>query len=181
MSTSLQFLISKLGMPPVINSGSEFLKSTYLPCVASGASQCSYGLREPDAGSDVASMTTTATLDGDVWTIHGTKCRITSAGISDPYTIFARTSDDRHTSITAFLVEAGWGVQVDKLEHRLGIMVSPTGVIHLDGVKVPDTHLTGQVGRACPSRCAPSTGVTPRSAPRWWASPRVPSTARSAT
>jgi hypothetical protein len=57
-------------MLPVINFGSEFLKSTYLPRIASGASQCSYGLSEPDAGSDVASMTTRATLDGDVWTIY---------------------------------------------------------------------------------------------------------------
>ena len=55
-STSLQFLISKLGMLPVINFGSEFLKSTYLPRICRGESQCSYGLSEPDAGSDVASM-----------------------------------------------------------------------------------------------------------------------------
>ena len=146
-STSLQFLISKLGMLPVINFGSEFLKSTYLPRIASGVSQCSYGLSEPDAGSDVASMTTKAILDGDTWTIDGTKCWITNAGISDLYTVFARTSNDRHTGITAFLVEAGWGVQVDKLEHKLGIKGSPTGVIRLDGVRVPDTHRIGDVGQ----------------------------------
>ncbi|MEN9822788.1 MAG: acyl-CoA dehydrogenase family protein [Ilumatobacteraceae bacterium] len=147
VSTSLSFLISKLGMLPVINFGSDALKQQYLPRVAGGESQCSYGLSEPDAGSDVASMTTRAVRDGDDWVITGTKCWITNAGISDLYTVFARTSDDRHKGITAFLVEAGWGVQVEKLEHKLGIKGSPTGVIRLDEVRVPDTHRLGDVGQ----------------------------------
>ena len=147
VSTSLSFLISKLGMLPVINFGSEALKQQYLPRVASGESQCSYGLSEPDAGSDVASMTTRAVRDGDDWVITGTKCWITNAGISDLYTVFARTSDDRHKGITAFLVEASRGVQVDKLEHKLGIKGSPTGVIRLDEVRVPDSHRIGDVGQ----------------------------------
>ncbi len=147
VSTSLSFLISKLGMLPVINFGSHELKSTYLPRICSGDSQCSYGLSEPDAGSDVASMTTKAVRDGDDWVITGTKCWITNAGISDLYTVFARTSDDRHKGITAFLVEAGWGVQVDKLEHKLGIKGSPTGIIRLDEVRVPDRNRIGEVGQ----------------------------------
>ena len=147
VSTSLSFLISKLGMLPVINFGSQELKSTYLPRICSGDSQCSYGLSEPDAGSDVASMTTKAVRDGDDWVITGTKCWITNAGISDLYTVFARTSDDRHKGITAFLVEAGWGVQVDKLEHKLGIKGSPTGIIRLDEVRVPDRNRIGEVGQ----------------------------------
>jgi len=145
-STSLMFLISKLGMLPVLNFGSDELKSRYVPRVASGESQCSYALSEPDAGSDVASMTTKAERDGDDWVISGTKCWITNAGISDLYTIFARTSPDRHSGITAFLVEAEWGVVVDKLEHKLGIRSSPTGVIRLDEVRVPDANRIGEVG-----------------------------------
>jgi alkylation response protein AidB-like acyl-CoA dehydrogenase len=147
VSTSLSFLISKLGMLPVINFGSHELKSKYLPRICSGESQCSYGLSEPDAGSDVASMTTKAVRDGDDWIITGTKCWITNAGISDLYTVFARTSDDRHKGITAFLVEADWGVQVEKLEHKLGIKGSPTGIIRLDGVRVPDFNRVGEVGQ----------------------------------
>ena len=147
VSTSLSFLISKLGMLPVINFGSHELKSKYIPRICSGESQCSYGLSEPDAGSDVASMTTKAVRDGNDWIITGTKCWITNAGISDLYTVFARTSPDRHTGITCFLVEAGWGVQVEKLEHKLGIKGSPTGVIRLDEVRVPDTHRVGEVGQ----------------------------------
>lgn len=146
VSTSLQFLVNKLGMLPVINFGSHEMKSTYLPRICRGESQCSYGLSEPDAGSDVASMTTKAVREGDEWIISGTKCWITNAGISDLYTIFARTSDDRHRGITAFLVEADWGVQVEKLEHKLGIKGSPTGVIRLDEVRVPDSARIGEVG-----------------------------------
>ncbi|CAN5562083.1 acyl-CoA dehydrogenase [soil metagenome] len=145
-STSLMFLISKLGMLPVLNFGSEELKQHYVTRVAAGESQASYALSEADAGSDVASMTTRATRDGDDWVISGSKVWITNAGISDVYTVFARTSDDRHTGITAFLVEAEWGVHVDKLEHKLGIKGSPTGVIRLDEVRVPDTHRLGEVG-----------------------------------
>ena len=146
VSTSLTFLISKLDMLPVINFGSHELKAKYLPNICSGASQASYGLSEPDAGSDVASMTTKAVRDGSDWLITGTKCWITNAGISDLYTVFARTSDDRHNGITAFLVEAEWGVQVEKLEHKLGIKGSPTGIIRLDEVRVPDANRIGEVG-----------------------------------
>jgi alkylation response protein AidB-like acyl-CoA dehydrogenase len=145
-STSLMFLISKLGMLPVLNFGSEEVKQAYVPRIAAGEIQGSYALSEADAGSDVASMSTRAVRDGDDWIITGSKTWITNAGVSDVYTVFARTSDDRHTGITAFLVEAGWGVEVDKLEHKLGVRSSPTGVIRLDGVRVPDSHRLGEVG-----------------------------------
>jgi alkylation response protein AidB-like acyl-CoA dehydrogenase len=145
-STSLMFLISKLGMLPVINFGSEALKAKYLPRICSGESQASYGLSEADAGSDVASMTTHAEKDGDSWVINGSKCWITNAGVSDLYTIFARTSDDRHRGLTAFLAEASWGVHVDKLEHKLGIKGSPTGVLRFDNLRVPDENRIGEVG-----------------------------------
>ena len=87
-STGLIFLISKLGMLPVINFGSEELKNKYLPGISTGESQASYGLSEADAGSDVASMTTRAVRDGDDWVINGSKIWITNAGISNLYTIF---------------------------------------------------------------------------------------------
>ena len=134
-------------MLPVLNFGSEELKSTYIPRICSGESQASYGLSEADAGSDVASMTTKAEADGDSWILNGSKCWITNAGISDLYTVFARTSPDRHTGLTAFLVKAEWGVEVDKLEHKLGIKGSPTGVIRFNDVRVPDSHRIGAVGQ----------------------------------
>jgi alkylation response protein AidB-like acyl-CoA dehydrogenase len=145
-STSLVFLISKLGMLPVINFGSHELKSEVLPAISNGTSQASYCLSEPDAGSDVASMTTKAVRDGNDWIINGTKCWITNGGISDLYTIFARTSDDRHKGITAFLARKEWGVHIDKLEDKLGICASPTAVVRFEDLRVPDAWRIGEVG-----------------------------------
>ena len=147
-STSLMMLISKLGMIPVINWGSEEMKRKYLPRVASGEGQASYCLSEPDAGSDVASMKTKAVRDGDEYVITGTKYWITNAGISDTYTVFAKTDPDAgHRGISAFLVEADWGVQVTKLEEKLGVRGSPTGEVLFDGVRVPAANRIGEEGQ----------------------------------
>src|SRR5580692_9572756 len=85
-ATSLTVIISKLGMLPVMNWGSEELKRSYLPRVASGEIQASYCLSEPDAGSDVAAMRARAVRDGDDYILTGTKYWISNAGISDVYT-----------------------------------------------------------------------------------------------
>ncbi len=147
-STSLAILISKLGMIPVINWGSEYLKSKYLPKIASGEAQASYCLSEAEAGSDVASMTTRAVKDGDSYVITGTKYWITNAGISDTYTVFAKTDPAAgHRGISAFLVEADWGVKVSKLEKKVGMRGSPTGEVVLDEVRVPKENLIGEEGQ----------------------------------
>ena len=93
-STSVTMLISKLGMLPVMNFGSEELKREYLPRIASGEIQGSYCLSEADAGSDVAGMRARAVRDGDDYVITGSKYWITNAGISDTYTVFAKTDPD---------------------------------------------------------------------------------------
>jgi alkylation response protein AidB-like acyl-CoA dehydrogenase len=147
-STCLTMLISKLGMIPVMRWGSEDLKLEYLPKVASGERQASYCLSEPDAGSDVAAMRTRAVRDGDSYVLTGTKYWITNAGISDTYTIFAKTDAGAgHRGISCFLVEKDWGVRVGKLEEKLGVRGSPTGEILLDEVRVPATHLIGEEGQ----------------------------------
>ncbi|HEV2369743.1 MAG TPA: acyl-CoA dehydrogenase family protein [Acidimicrobiales bacterium] len=146
-SSSLFVLISKLGMIPVMLWGSEELKRRYLPRVASGAAQASYCLSEADAGSDVASMKTRAVRDGDHYVLTGSKYWITNAGVSDTYTVFARTGPDAgHRGISCFLVEAEWGVQVAKLEDKLGMRGSPTGEVVFDEVRVPAANLIGEEG-----------------------------------
>jgi alkylation response protein AidB-like acyl-CoA dehydrogenase len=147
-STSLTYLISKLGMLPVINFGTEELKRRYLPKVAAGEIQASYCLSEADAGSDVAAMTTRAVRDGDSYVLNGSKCWITNAGISDVYLVFAKTDPVAgHRGISAFVVERDWGVQVTKLEHKLGVRGSPTGQLAFDDVRVPAANLVGEEGR----------------------------------
>jgi len=147
-STSLSLLISKLGMIPVIEWGSDELRRRYLPRVAAGEAQASYCLSEPDAGSDVASMRTRAVRDGDSYVLSGTKYWITNAGISDTYTVFAKTDPDAgHRGITAFLVEADWGVKVTKLEEKLGVRGSPTGEVLFEDVRVPAENRIGEEGQ----------------------------------
>ncbi len=148
-SSSLFVLISRLGMSPVIAHGSDDLKSRYLPRVASGELQASYCLSEPQAGSDVANMSTTATRDGDTYVLRGRKIWITNAGISDLYTVFAKTDPAAgHRGISAFVVEKGSpGFSVGKLEHKMGVRGSPTGELLLDDVPVPVENLIGEEGR----------------------------------
>ncbi len=147
-STSLTYLISKLGMLPVLNFGSDDLKHKYVPKIASGESQASYCLSEADAGSDVAGMKMRAVRDGDSYVLSGTKSWITNAGISDLYLIFAKTDPPAgHRGISAFVVERDWGVQVTKLEHKMGVKGSPTGQLLLDEVRVPAANLVGDENR----------------------------------
>src|SRR4051794_36599672 len=147
-STSLIALISKLGMIPIMNWGSDYLKETYLHRVASGESQASYCLSEPDAGSDVGSMKTKAVRDGDSYVLSGTKYWITNAGISDLYTVFAKTDPSAgHRGISCFVVEKDWGVQVLKLEEKMGVRGSPTGEVLFDDVRVPAGNRVGEEGQ----------------------------------
>ena len=147
-STSVTILISKLGMVPIMNWGSEELKRRYIPRLAAGEAQASYCLSEADAGSDVAAMRCRATRDGDHYVLSGSKYWITNAGVSDTYTVFAKTDPEAdHRGISCFLVEAEWGVRVAKLEHKMGLRGSPTGEIVLDDVRVPLANRVGEEGQ----------------------------------
>ena len=147
-STSVTMLISKLGMIPIMNWGSEELRRRYIPRVASGEAQASYCLSEADAGSDVAAMRCRAVRDGDHYVLSGSKYWITNAGVSDTYTVFAKTDPGAgHRGISCFLVEADWGVKVSKLEHKMGLRGSPTGEIVLDDVRVPVENRIGEEGQ----------------------------------
>ncbi|HEX4539313.1 MAG TPA: acyl-CoA dehydrogenase family protein [Acidimicrobiales bacterium] len=147
-STSLMIIISRLGMIPIMRWGSDELKARYLPEVASGRSQASYCLSEPDAGSDVASMRTRAVRDGDTYVITGTKYWVTNAGISDLYIVFAKTDPGAgHQGISCFVVERDFGVEVPKLEEKMGMRGSPTGEVALEAVRVPAANRVGDEGQ----------------------------------
>ncbi|HLI55227.1 MAG TPA: acyl-CoA dehydrogenase family protein [Acidimicrobiales bacterium] len=147
-STSLMMGVNGLAMTPIVNWASEEIKARYLPRVASGESQGSYCLSEADAGSDVAAMTTRAVRDGDSWVLNGRKQWITNAGISDIYVVFAKTdpAGGAH-GISCFLVEKAMGLQIGKLERKLGIHGSPTGEVILDEVRVPAANMIGEEGQ----------------------------------
>jgi len=146
-STSVTMLISKLGMLPVMNFGSEELKNQYLPRIATGEIQASYCLSEADAGSDVASMRCRAVRDGDDYVLNGSKYWITNSGVSDTYTVFASTDPSaRSHGISCFLVEKDWGVEFPKHEDKMGLRASPTGEVVFNDVRVPASHRIGAEG-----------------------------------
>jgi alkylation response protein AidB-like acyl-CoA dehydrogenase len=147
-STSVTMVISNLAAMPIKNWGSEALKQAYLPRIASGQAQGSYCLSESDAGSDVAAMRCRAVRDGDDYVLSGTKYWITNAGVSDVYTVFAKTDPEAgHRGISCFVVEADWGIKVAKHEDKMGLRGSPTGEVVLEEVRVPARNRIGEEGQ----------------------------------
>jgi alkylation response protein AidB-like acyl-CoA dehydrogenase len=93
-------------------------------------------------------MKSRAVRDGDAYLLTGTKAWITNAGISDTYTIFAKTDPAAgHRGISCFVVDAAWGIEVAKLEDKLGVKGSPTGVITFDEVRIPVANRVGEEGQ----------------------------------
>ncbi|MFD0556250.1 hypothetical protein FB566_1487 [Stackebrandtia endophytica] len=144
-SSSLIPAVNKLGTMPLILAASEELKAKYLPQVASGEAMFSYCLSEPEAGSDVAGMTTKAVRDGDTYVLNGAKRWITNAGESEFYTVFASTEPGSGSKgISAFVVEkSDSGVSFGAPEHKLGIKGSPTREVFFDDVRIPADRLIG--------------------------------------
>jgi alkylation response protein AidB-like acyl-CoA dehydrogenase len=146
-SSALILMIQELGTLPIQLFGSDELKERLLPRCASGDWSPAFALSEPEAGSDPASMRTTATRDGDSWVINGTKNWITNASIADFYVVFAVT-DRENRRMSAFVVESDReGFSVGKLEHKLGIKGSPTGSPVFEDVRVPAENLIGVEGK----------------------------------
>jgi len=147
-STSLAIAANGLGTTPLLLAGSEQLKRDYLPRLARGEAMFSYALSEPEAGSDVAAIRTRAVRDGDGWVLRGTKRWITGAGMSDYYVVFALTDPLAGShGISAFLVEkADPGVSFGAPERKMGMRGSPTAEVHLDGTRVTDARVIGELG-----------------------------------
>jgi alkylation response protein AidB-like acyl-CoA dehydrogenase len=146
-SSALILMVQELGTLPIQLFGSDELKQRLLPKCASGEWSPAFALSEPEAGSDPASMRTTAVQDGDEWVINGSKNWITNASIADFYVVFAVT-DREQRRITAFVVEKDRpGFSIANLEHKLGIKGSPTGSPVFDDVRVPTANVVGEVGR----------------------------------
>ncbi|MGH3322631.1 MAG: acyl-CoA dehydrogenase family protein [Streptosporangiaceae bacterium] len=148
VSSSLIPGVNKLGTLPLMIAGSEELRRTYLPRVASGESMFSYCLSEPEAGSDAAGMRTRAVRDGDHYVLNGVKRWITNAGVSDCYTVMAVTDPDaRSRGISAFVLEkTDAGVSFGAPERKLGVKGSPTREVYLDDVRIPVSRMIGAEG-----------------------------------
>ncbi|MBF4137600.1 acyl-CoA dehydrogenase family protein [Streptomyces albidoflavus] len=128
--------------------GTDEQRAAHLPAMTGGGLLGAYGLSEPAAGSDAASLRTRARRDGDEWVIDGSKAWITHGGIADFYTVMARTGEDGPRGITAFLVPGDApGLSAAAPERKMGMKGSPTAQIHLDGVRVGDDRRLGDEGQ----------------------------------
>jgi butyryl-CoA dehydrogenase len=139
---------SSLGVYPVYDSGNEEQKQKYLIPMAQGEKIGSFGLTEPNAGSDAAGTQTTAKLIGDNYIVNGTKCFITSGEIAD-IIIFTATKDPSlgYKGISAFIVEKGTpGFSAGKKEDKLGLRGSITSELIFEDCALPKKNLLGKEG-----------------------------------
>jgi alkylation response protein AidB-like acyl-CoA dehydrogenase len=134
---------------PLFMFGSEEQKKKYLPKLTSGEWIGCYGLTEPNAGSDPASMVSSAIKEGDNYILNGQKTWITNAGIADLAIVYAKTDKDAGAKgITAFLVERGFeGFSTKDIHDKLGLRASNTGEIFLENCRVPRENVLGEVNK----------------------------------
>lgn len=139
------FAMQGLGTGPISLFGSETLRERYLPRVASGEAVAAFALSEPEAGSDVGAMRTTARRDGGGYVIDGRKTWISNAGIADHYVVFARFPEAGARGFAAFVVDAdNPGLRVSERIETLA--PHPLGTLELDGCRVPAGALVGEAG-----------------------------------
>jgi alkylation response protein AidB-like acyl-CoA dehydrogenase len=138
-----------LGASHIFNFGNEAQKEKYLVPLATGRQLAAWGLTEATAGSDAASMRTTAVRDGDCWVINGTKQFITHGATGDVMVVMAVTSRAKGSrGISAFIVERGTpGLRAGKKENKLGMRSSETSEVVLEQCRVPAAQLLGVEGQ----------------------------------
>jgi alkylation response protein AidB-like acyl-CoA dehydrogenase len=137
---------SLMGTHFVYKYGSEALRARYLTPALRGELVATFALTEPNAGSDLAGITTRAERRGDRWVLRGTKTWVTNAPVADLLTVAAKTSDERGlANIALFLVDRGAmpGITLGKAIDKMAVRASVTGEILLEDVEVPAEHLLG--------------------------------------
>jgi alkylation response protein AidB-like acyl-CoA dehydrogenase len=136
-----------IGTLPILYFGTPEQKAKYIPKLASGEWKGSYGLTEPNSGSDALGAKTSAKLsaDGKYYLLNGQKCWITNGGFADVYTVFAKIDGDK---FSAFIVERGFeGFTQGPEEHKMGIKGSSTVQLYFQDCKVPVANLLGEIGK----------------------------------
>ena len=146
MGTSI--LANTLGAGPVLISGSEEQKRQWLPPLLEAPILCSFGLTEPDAGSDVARIKSTAVRHGDEYVLNGSKTFITNAGHAAWTVVFAKTDPAQgHKGLSAFVVPMdAEGVVVEKHLDKMGQRATDTSAFSLSDVVVPAANRLGEEG-----------------------------------
>ena len=148
VSTAAFLSIHNMASWMIDRFGSDVVREKYLPRLTTMELIASYCLTEPGAGSDAASLRTTARRDGDDYVLNGTKAFISGAGASDVYVVMARTGGDGAGGVSTFVVEKtmpglGFGAQ----ERKMGWNSQPTAMVNLDNVRVPSENRVGDEGQ----------------------------------
>jgi len=140
------FAMQGLGSASIALYGDDTLKARYLPKVAAGMQIAAFALSEPESGSDVAAMRTTARRDGDAYVVDGAKTWISNAGLAGHYVLFARTGEAPGArGLSAFVVDADApGLRVSE---RIEVIAPhPLGTLTFSGCRVPAAQLLGKPG-----------------------------------
>jgi acyl-CoA dehydrogenase len=142
----LMFAMQGLGSFPITLAATDEVKRKFLPLVKSGQSIAAFAITEPDAGSDVSAIQTTARRDGASYVIDGIKTFISNAGIADFYTVFAKTdASGGNKGISAFVVERD--APGFRLEEKIELISPhPIGRIRFDECRTPAGNLLGEAG-----------------------------------
>jgi len=138
---------------PLMRFGTEEQRQEWFPKLASGEVIGAYCLTEPNAGSDAASLSTSAVRDGDDFVLNGTKVWVTNGGIAGLFIVYARTDSEapKARGISAFLVPRDTpGLSVGKKELKTGIRGSSTTEIVFENVRIPASSLLGEENRGFP-------------------------------
>jgi alkylation response protein AidB-like acyl-CoA dehydrogenase len=148
ISTAGCFSVHSTVQSSIISYGSEEQKLRYLPLLTKGGKIGAIALTESNAGSDAASISTSALPDSDGYVINGTKIFITTGGEAGIYIVLAKTDSRKESKgISAFIVEEGTkGLNFGKKERKMGYGGSPTREIIFDNCKVPKENLLGREG-----------------------------------
>lgn len=136
-----------IGTLPILYFGTQEQKRKYIPKLATGEWKGSYGLTEPNSGSDALGAKTSAKLsvDGKYYLLNGQKCWITNGGFADVYTVFAKIDGNL---FTAFIIERGFeGFTQGPEEHKMGIKGSSTVQLYFQDCKVPVENVLGEIGK----------------------------------
>jgi acyl-CoA dehydrogenase len=140
------FTVQGLGSGPITLAGSDELKRRYLPRVAEGAAIAAFALTEPEAGSDVAAMSTSARLERGHYVIDGEKTFISNGGIADFYVVFARTGEAPGArGISAFVIDAGTP-GFDASERIEVVAPHPLARLRFASCRIPAAQLVGSAG-----------------------------------
>ncbi len=149
-SWRLPFNMQNLGPALTVQKfGTEEQKEKYIPGWVSAEKIGFFAITEPNSGSDVAGMKTTAADKGDHWELNGTKTWISNAHVGDVGLVYAYTDrSKKYQGMTCFIVDLKntEGITTRGIETKLGLHCAPTGEIYFDGAKIPKDSVLGQVG-----------------------------------